>query len=471
MNTETEGTWNQAQHREAERTESKAAHKLAGHGGRRQRRSVAAVLAILVAATLLLPAAYGTTETAKLQKRAELVVFIRFAGEPEFVSGTTTDPIITLEDESQIRLNDWYNSAAMDRVKDPSVNQYVQKITYGGTLVKPIYASASADGMASYECEYQGFDADFSKDNREWFQEVQRQALLAVKANLPEGAELDYDDDGTIDNVMFLWGASDNRSWINWLVTNDNSRAHKSSFDTLITINGKWADDYVRNFIYGKSSWAALAKDFDKQTLVHEYMHTLGVPDLYSENGIMDGLYGTVAGSGIPVGQWDIQSSGSDYGSTFLSQRMKYMGIGTFGEITKSGTYALYDVNDPNPPNGINGYKIPTNRANEYFAIEYRRGVTDSAAKEDGDGILVYRVKTDKRGNVKGEEEVHLFGETAGLNSTASIANSKDGIGNPKSGGILTNNELEFTDDTNSGIYIRNVGKAGETITFEVYVP
>ncbi|WP_165445135.1 hypothetical protein, partial [Bacilliculturomica massiliensis] len=65
----------------------------------------------------------------------------------------------------------------------------------------------------------------------------------------------------------------------------------------------------------------------------------------------------------------------------------------------------------------------------------------------------------------------HLYGRVAGFNSTASMADSKDGIGDLPGTVVSTRNDLEFTDGTNSGIRIKNIGKAGETISFEVILP
>lgn len=439
-------------------------------------------LALLLCACLLLSAApqmfpagwdsaaYGTTESSALRKRAELVVFIRFKGEKEFVSGTTANPVVTLLDGSQINLNEWYNAQnAGDYAEDPSLNQFVQKVSYNGILAKPIYTSASSDNtkMVSYECDTKAGDADFS-DNI-WFKDVQAKALQAVEASIPEDAILDYDNNGRIDNCMFLWGPTKSNAFFYYMSSGDGSQAHQwSMWNKNVRIRGKRADSYVRNFIYSKANINVIGAAFDKSAMVHEFMHTLGVPDLYSN----DQWYSWLVGSSyLPVGDWDIQSDHSEYGSTFLAQRIRYFNTGTFGEITKSGTYTLYDVNEPNPANGINGYKIPTSRSNEYFAIEYRRGVTDGAAAEHGDGILVYRVKTDKSGNVEGDEEIHLYGRVAGFNSTASMADSKDGIGDLPGTVVSTRNDLEFTDGTNSGIRIKNIGKAGETISFEVILP
>ena len=441
----------------------------------RARRRLAVLLAVLLlfaAAPQMMPtggsAVYGTTESAALQKRAELVIFIRFKGEKEFVSGTTAKPVVTLLDGSQIDLNEWYNAQnAADYGSDPSLNQFVQKVTYRGTLVKPIYASANGQRMASYECSTKAKDADF--DDTDWFEGVQVQALKAVEPYLPKDTKLDYDGDGEIDNCMFLWGPTKDNVIEYYLSSGDGSRAwHWVLGKNGTTIRGLKADCYVRNFIYSKASFWATGQAFSKAAMIHEFMHTLGVPDLYSEDEWYSWLIGS---STLPVGDWDIQSDHREYGSTFLAQRIQYLKAGTFGEITESGTYTLYDVNDPNPKNGINGYKIPTRRANEYFVIEYRRGVTDGAAAEHGDGILVYRVKSDEYGNTEGDEEIHLYGRVAGFNSTASIADSAQGVGDPLNGGLSTRNDLEFTDGSNSGICVRNVGPAGTTITFDVILP
>lgn len=431
-------------------------------------RRVCAALLCTAMLTGMMPAvlpgqqSYATEESSRLTKRAELVVFIRFKGEPEFVSGTSTNPVVTLLDGSQINLNEWYNAQDTNRATDPSLNQFVQKVSYNGVMTKPIYASPDAAKIVSYECSANAKDADFN--DTDWFEGIQVEALKAVEQTIPKEAILDYNYDGKIDNCMFLWGPTRDNVVEYWLKAGDGSRPWQWVLGRNKTqICGKTADLYVRNFIYSKNTFMSTGQAFSKQILMHEYMHTLGTDDLYSDDEWYTPLIGS---SFLPVGDWDIQSNHSKYGSSLLYQRVENMGFGTYGEIKQNGRYTLYDVNEPKPANGINGYKIPTSDPKQYFVIEYRRGATDGAAAAHGDGIIVYRVDMNK--DVK--EDVHIFGKVAGFNSSANIADSKNGIGNGAVGTIIGNNSLEYTNGKNSGICIRNVSSAGETISFDVYL-
>lgn len=440
-------------------------------------RSIKKMIGITLSICLLweVPAfAAGSTKSAEapLEKRAELMIFIRFKGEPEFVSGTISDPVVTLGNGNKVRINEWYNSQNKNlKNSSPSVNQFVQSVTWNSKIVKTVYGSTDATKIASYECNIPGKEANFGGDY-DWHERIQKEAIEAVKNNIPKGTILDYNEDGYVDNVNFIWGATDTGAF-NWLTAYNEARPFQwRMHGERAYIDNKAVGCYTMNFALTRMGAMYGTEYMGKDVVTHEYMHTLGTDDFYTETGTQ--------GTFSPyweVGDWDIQSDSGAMGSTLLYQRIYNLtqSIGVAGEITQNGRYTLWDVNEPNPSNGVNGYILRSTKNNdedEFFMVEYRRGQTDPAAAKYGDGIIVYRVNLNGNNLYPDEAppEVHIFGQVAGFNSTASIQDSERGIGRSSSPGVLdlTNNPLTYSNGENSEICIRNVSKAGESIAFDV---
>lgn len=282
--------------------------------------------------------------------------------------------------------------------------------------------------------------------------------------------ELDYDGDGYIDNVTFLVASAE---------TERSSTLYPHKADGAqysLSIKGLSMNHY--NVInYGRlgsvSGGAGVA--------AHEFLHVLGPLDTYvvcdSDTGNCD------AG---PVGCWDIMADTCPFVQYPLAYTRKELGWIDIEEVSVSGTYTL-----TSPQKDSNQYsmilKTPYSDT-EFFVVEYRKQGSfyntelenKIDAKIGGSGIIIYRVnmeaaaksnlvsnyiylfrqgESEEQATKTGARQSGFFSEEAGrttFGSNDSRADSADGA-------------ITYTDGTNSGIVIKNVGSAeGDTITFDV---
>ena len=126
----------------------------------------------------------------------------------------------------------------------------------------------------------QGYTTSNERTTREHM--LLHRAVEAVKSQIPSNLNLDYDNDGMVDNIAFIInGTTDGWNELLW--------PHRWSLYTseaITYINNLKVYDY--NFL--------IESDNTVGVITHELMHTLGAPDLYhySNTDI------------TPVGKWDL---------------------------------------------------------------------------------------------------------------------------------------------------------------------
>lgn len=143
---------------------------------------------------------------------------------------------------------------------------------------------------------------------------------------------------------------------------------------------------YIRNYNI-LNTYALVGSSMQKQGVItHEFMHSLGFPDLYRYSG-----------GGSPVGVWDIMAGVSMYMQYPLSYMRYVMGWVPMGNANIAGHYT---VNAAEAETGDACLKIKTPISdNEFFCIEYRQKLTGTAAslgfetEIPSSGLLIYRVK------------------------------------------------------------------------------
>lgn len=415
-----------------------------------------------------------------------IVIFINFPGAAEF---TTTSRI---QSAQQV-----YN------LRSDSLKNYVSAHTYGEITVNTSFYPKSTDGsgyvsyVAPQPMDYYkpktetntiGYNGYGERYNRE--RELITGAFNFVKAQVEAdftGAQLDNNEDSYIDSVAFLAnGLSGYYGGIGW---NDLLWPHKTSYSGLY-FNGKQINNY--NLLLSEipppgislPEGGIMPEDSSKaesNVIVHEFLHTLGLPDLYHyETG------------GTPVGEWDIMGSSYSPPPNMLQyMQREYMGWGKpIHELSASGTYTLKAAQYVNPDadGGYNGntecayiIRSPYNDS-EFIVIEYRRKTGfDSAIP--GTGLIVYRVNSSCNGNSSGPpDQVYVYRpwETGPTNSAGDTAYSyfssqsgRTSFGKPlgqESAGF-DNGTIFFSNGANSGIVISSIGWADYSITFTVTLP
>lgn len=206
----------------------------------------------------------------------------------------------------------------------------------------------------------------------------------------------------------------------------------------------------------------------------HEFLHTLGAPDLYR----------TAGEAGDPVGRWWDLMAGpnltASYPLAYTRSELRWMDIETLKE---SGTYTLW------PAEGASGnraYILKTSRSDsEFFVVEYRKKPEN---KQDYDyyipesGLIVYRVNNavDYHTNKEGNNYIYVFRKDTTDPAKAQENAFKATVGgqyrSPLGSSDLnahyTSDTIFYSDGSNSGIVIDNVvTKEDGSVSFDVEFP
>lgn len=283
------------------------------------------------------------------------------------------------------------------------------------------------------------------------------------------------DNNGTIDNVTIV-------------VPTDSTYMENNFIGHMTTYTGGAGAALIMNKSIGgytiipeSGSFTTTAKGAGM--IIHEFLHSLGLPDLYRQRDV---------GEGIPVGQWDImaaESSRIQYPLAYF--RAKQGWISSLEEVTTDGSFTLRAPTTADAISGKQAIVLKTDKnGDELFVVEYRRKSSasnnnDYEAALYGSGLVIYRVNTtvEKLSNAKGGKDgVYVFrpndtrSDTRESGSNATIAQSflslesgRTAYGSSDPAASTAENAITYSDGMNSGIVIKNVGSAnGDTITFDV---
>ena len=385
-------------------------------------------------------AAPGAPEFAAIEN---LVVFVRFADEPEF---TQDRPLAAYE-----ALFNADGSGAM------SMRSYFEAASYGQLTVRTSFFPAAAGPfVTSYRAAQprayympfdattnpEGYDGEGERETREMG--LLADAVAAIAAQVPASLAIDGNGDGDVDNVCFIVSGTPT-AWSTLLWPHQWSLSGRNA-----TINSK----RVASFNFQLESMVQVG------VLCHEMTHTLGAPDLYHYTS--DGQ--------TPVGRWDLMASTTTPPQQ-INAYTKYRYLGWIKElpaIATSGAYELAPLSS-----GPNCYKIASpNASREYFLLEYRSQAGAFDGTVPGTGLIVYRINTGVQGNAGGPPDgVYAFrpGGALGVNGAIRDAalgshagrSAIDGTTDPHA--FLTWGDL-------GGLAISEIGTPGDTIPFTVAI-
>ncbi len=376
-----------------------------------------------------------------------LVVFIKFADDPDFMSPITYYEHMFnatgVNDNSQRNyfLHASYNQLTIDSFFYPPANG-TTIVTYVDSQPRNYYRPYSQSNPIGYDVN--DFDERAMRE-----QTMLANSISYVESMVPTDLVIDGDNDGYVDNVCFIiQGSPDGWAELLW--------PHR------------WVMYYVQSFLHGKRVW-----DFNLQlesslfssgasVLSHEMFHSLGAPDLYRYSN------STIT----PIGQWDLMA-GNANPPQHMSAWMKYR----YGEwldevptITESGTYTLSPVAE-SATNNI--YRIPTWRYGESYVLEYRKGYGMYDNNLPGSGLLVYRLDTRVQGNADGPpDELYIyrpFGTNPTTNGVLSSAHMSQQVNRTRIS--ESTSPSGFTgQNLSGGLNLYNVGMAGDNISFSVMI-
>lgn len=367
-----------------------------------------------------IPAQYRLPERAKTSGTNHgvinnIVIFIRFSDDSEISTPFST-------------INAMFNDSTANST---SMYQYFKEASYNKLFIPTYYYPAPNGNTVisvqdsfprSYYCPYDSYNTNGYTDDdqrREREFSMLERAVNYVNANspIPTTLDLDYNNDGTIDNICFIVKGT----YTGW---SDLLWPHKwSLYDRYVQINGK------RVYTFNLQLEGSGSHYFSSSTLCHEMFHTLGAPDLYHYSG------GTTIS---PAGSWDLMGSNTTP-PQHMSSFMKYKYGNWFDsipEITASGTYTLSAISDQNP-DYPQTYKIASQDPNQWFIVEYRNNNDHFEAALAGSGLLCWRLDTRYQGGANFDsisqfDELYLFRPDAnnyGSNGSTSRAYFSQRVG------------------------------------------
>lgn len=420
------------------------------------RRYARRVLAILLTAILLLTNGgvqiKQNTAHAADANFANVVVFAYFAGDTDgeaYYEENTSDIMRIYDGSQNCSFTNYLNNISYGQLR---VKNYFPQ--YDGTKITPLQLSMTEQTVR----DSGNMDPTIMTD-------VMRQ-LGAVNGTL------DYDGDGYIDNVTVILHSHNNATTSgNSLVAHHQFYAGSLKYQNLLI--GHYNMVNTVQFL-GQTDGDVSAQEC--AVIAHEFLHTVGFPDLYTSDGT------------TPVGVWDIMGKATYIPSYPLAYLRMYFGKWlNLSTVTTSQTLTL-DTQDNQ--NGHPAYilKSPLNES-EYFVVEFRKKVYTPDTYDrfiGGSGVIVYRINpaVEELSNMHGGTGVYVFrpqaGQTGyiedGMQSVSSAFLSQESgrttIGKSDLSAGLSDGALTFSDGTNSGIVISEVGSAeGSQITLKVDFP
>ncbi len=372
-----------------------------------------------------------------------IVIFIRFSDEAEFgeaISGYDEDFNSTTPGDSSMK-------AYFDEV---SYNQLTINSTFYPTPGTNVVSYQDAQPRAYYQpynaaTNITGYSTSGERTTRE--HTLLKNAVDAVSSQVPVGLDVDGDNDGRVDNVVFIVkGFPDGWSDLLW--------PHRwALYSQTASINGATVWDYNLQ----------LSSAIGVGVLCHEMFHSLGAPDLYhyTSNGVR------------PVGRWDLMEQNANPPQHMtMYMKMRYGDwVASIPTITTNGTYTL----NPVTSSTNNAYRIASpHTTGEYFVVEYRRKTGTFENSVPGSGLIVYRINTaaDGTGNRNGPpDEVYVYrpGGSNSVNGDPYSAHFSLDTGRTQINDS-TDPSSFLQDNSSGGLDISDVTAAGATISFDVIV-
>ena len=382
-----------------------------------------------------------------------IVIFIRFADDDDFTNTFSS-------------IDNMFNK--MTGSYGTSMRSYFQAASYGALDIPThFFPGHNGEIIISYKDNqpksyYQpfnettnpdGYDENDDDERRVREFDLLERAINYVNANYPVPTDLniDYDDDGYVDNVCFI------------------VRGNVGAWSSLLWPH-MWSLWEKNAYINGKRVWtfnfqlADATNYFNTSTMCHEMNHSLGAPDLYHYYN----------GTNIsPVGKWDLMENNTtppQHMGAYMKMEYGHW-IDEIPEITRAGTYTLNPLSSPTAENVA--YKIATEDPNQFYVVEYRDKSTETALP--GSGLLVYRIDTRFNGNQNYNpangiyDEVYIFRPNGTVSSGGSINSAHFSSGVNRTEFSSSTSPYPFLSDgtLDNNMMIYDITTAGNTISFK----
>lgn len=366
-------------------------------------RKIILTITLLLMAFVSFTVVFGDTLAQESQFN-NITIFIRFNDEQDYSApfdyGYYDDMLNGID---QTSLRDYYLEASYGTL---TIDSFIPTdngniIFYTDTYNRDYFQPVSDQNPNGVE------DTTSAQAERE--QNLIKRAMDYVDAQnlIPDEMNLDVNEDGEIDSLTFMISGEDS-GWNSllwphkWELYTFGDSYYGFDLDAP-TING------VNGYFY---TWELLGNtqyynnQVDVGVLAHETFHLLGAPDLYHYYEYLDVE---------PIGSWGLMEQAGSVPSHMLGyMKEHYAGwISDVPEITESGTYTLYPLQDGTS----NIYRIFTGYENQWIYLEYRDDDGFYESNLPYSGLLVYRVNLGLEGNEYGSyddegnpmDEVFIF--------------------------------------------------------------
>ena len=378
-----------------------------------------------------------------------LAIFIRFSDDAQFTNSyTDIDNMFNNVSTGAVSMRSYFRAASYNAIDIPTTFYP----GHSGTTIIPY--------MDTYpRSYYQPYNASTNPNGYQDAERAEREFSLLQRAvnyvnnyyPVPTGLNIDYDNDGYVDNVCFIVkggvGAWGSLLWPHqWYL-----------YDRTVNINGKRV--WTFNF-----QLADATSYFNTSTMCHEMNHSLGAPDLY---------HYSYSGPS-PVGPWDLMENNAtppQHCGAYM--KMKYgLWIDDIPEITAPGTYTLNPISSSSPTNVA--YKIPTSDPNQFYVVEYRDNTSLFETTLPGSGLLVYRINTNFEGNADYDpdngiyDEVYIFRPGGSFSEGGDLSSAYFGSHAGRTEFSSTTSAYPFFSDGTPDLDFRiyDITSAGSTISF-----
>lgn len=346
-----------------------------------------------------------------------------------------------------------------------SLSQYISTISDGQVTVNTYFPQVVNNVFLPVTIQGSASDYPDASAGEQFVQQVITAAQNMSELSFP--SKLDsMRGDGYIDNLTIIVQVDENN-------TSGAFGSRKADWGDNQTLLHGW---HVGAYNVLPTNMLRLGTNYDQGYALasHEFLHTLGAPDLYR----------TAGENGYPVGRWWDLMAGpnltASYPLVYTRSKLGWMQIET---LKDSGTYTLWPAEGES---GSRAYILKTSRSDsEFFVVEYRKKPEN---RQDYDyyipesGLIVYRVNNavDYHTNKEGNNYIYVFRKDTKDPAKAQEDESKATVGGQyrKSLGSsdlnahYTSDTIFYSDGSNSGIVIDNVvTKEDGSVSFDVKFP
>lgn len=346
-----------------------------------------------------------------------------------------------------------------------SLSQYISTISDGQVTVNTYFPQVVNNVFLPVTIQGSASDYPDAPSGEQFVQQVITAAQNMSELSFPSKLDSMRGDD-YIDNLTIIVQVDENN-------TSGAFGSRKADWGDNQTLLHGW---HVGAYNVLPTNMLRLGTNYDQGYALasHEFLHTLGAPDLYR----------TAGEAGDPVGRWWDLMAGpnltASYPLAYTRSELRWMDIETLKE---SGTYTLW------PAEGASGnraYILKTSRSDsEFFVVEYRKKPEN---KQDYDyyipesGLIVYRVNNavDYRTNKEGNNYIYVFRKDttdpakAQENAFKATVGGqyRSSLGSSDLNAHYTSDTIFYSDGSNSGIVIDNVvTKEDGSVSFDVKFP